>query len=204
MVDRRSLLKAGAAGLAGVGLLGTASGSTVWRLLVVRNPGDEKQRVRVVVDGRVALGSEASRDEDTARNEDGRGFIEAVLDPGATDSFWVDGDVERVRWTGSEPELRLNGRRLDLDDYDGGPVDGDDDDGDDDDEEEYPSRIQFVATGDDLEAFFRASGRVEDGDTRQEIRVRLEEGRVRTVRYSGNVRELRVANGEVDVDVSQQ
>lgn len=203
MAQRRNFLKAGLAGVLGTGLLGTAGADAdadagvVWQSLEVRNPGSQRQRVTIEVDGLVALGQEATRGEDTAENRNGRGLIRAVLDPGAIDSFWVDGEIESVDWTGAEPVVRLNGRRLDLDDY------RDTDDAGDDDDDDFPSRVQFVATDDDLEAFLRVSGRVRGGDTAQEIRVRLDQGRVRTVRYSGNVRELRVADGEVDIDISQ-
>lgn len=203
MAQRRNFLKAGLAGVLGTGLLGTAGADAdadagvVWQSLEVRNPGSQRQRVTIEVDGLVALGQEATRGEDTAENRNGRGLIRAVLDPGAIDSFWVDGEIESVDWTGTEPVVRLNGRRLDLDDY------RDTDDAGDDDDDDFPSRVQFVATDDDLEAFLRVSGRVRGGDTAQEIRVRLDQGRVRTVRYSGNVRELRVADGEVDIDISQ-
>lgn len=201
MAQRRNFLKAGLAGVLGTGLLGTADADAdagvVWQSLEVRNPGSQRQRVTIEVDGLVALGQEATRGEDTAENRNGRGLIRAVLDPGAIDSFWVDGEIESIDWTGAEPVVRLNGRRLDLDDY------RDTDDAGDDDDDDFPSRVQFVATDDDLEAFLRVSGRVRGGDTAQEIRVRLDQGRVRTVRYSGNVRELRVADGEVDIDISQ-
>ena len=196
MVDRRSLLKAGLAGVAGTALLGNASAQTDWQRLVIRNVGRQWQIVRVEIDGRARLGPESSRDEDFVQNRGSEAVISAFLDPGAIDDFRIDGEITNVEWTGTEPRLTLDGRRLDLDDY----TDGDDDDDDDDDDDW--SRVQFIATDDDLNAVLRVSGTIR-GRGDDEIRVLLDEDEVRTLYYTGNIRELRTANGEIDVNISQ-
>jgi hypothetical protein len=195
MATRRSLLKAGLAGAAAAAFAGTGTAQSR-RVLRIHNPGDRKQVVTVRIDGRVELGPESESDEDAAYTVRGEGVVRSVLDPDAYDSFYVRGPIRSVDWTGAEPRIWLDGRRVDPSDY------RDDDDDDDDDDEEYPSRVQFVATEDDLEAFLRVSGSLETGDS--EIRVVLDRDETRGVRYSGNIRELRTANGEIDVYVTQR
>ena len=194
MATRRSLMKAGLAAAATAGVLADGAAAQSRRVLLVQNPDDEKQTVTVRVDGRVALGPESESDEDAVRNVDGVGTIRSVLDPDAYDSFYLGGPIRAVDWTESAPRMWLDGRRIDPNDYR--------DDDDDDDEPSLPSRVQFVATADDLEAFLRVSGRVGTGGS--SVRVRLDEGEARSVYYSGNVRELRTANGEIDVYLTQR
>ena len=199
MVDRRSVLKAGLAGVAGSALIGGAEASNDnndddWRFLVIENVGDEQQEVRVVVDGHVAFGPRAGRPSDSIQNVDGRGFIRSGIDAGAVDDFLIRGEIIQIEWTETKPRMTLDGERIDPEDFTG-----------EDDEMVVPSRIQFVATSDDLNVFLRVSEEIlnVDDDT-DEVRVRLDEGEVETLHYAGNIRELRTANGEFDVYITQR
>lgn len=200
MATRRTLIKAVLAGTALAGLGGAASGQSR-QLLLIQNRDDRKQTVTVRVDGRAWYGSQSERDEDDIRNEDGRATIRSRLDPDAYDSFYIDGSIRAIDWERSEPRMWLDGWRIDPRDYN----DRDDDDDDDwsrPDRDRYPSRAQFVASRDDLEAVLRVSGRLSTGSN--EIRVKLDRGETRSVFYSGNIRELRTANGSIDVHINQR
>lgn len=218
---RRTVLSAVGGAAAAVGMggvdLGGGARAPEWRELTVRNRSDETSRVLIWVSGQVyADEHERFSGRDSALD----GLIVSVTDPRGSDDFGFTGRILAIRYDSPrEPAITVDGDRIDVrrylqrdrdrdgerdrdrDDDEDRDRDRDDDRDRDRDRQRYPSRILLTATADDLNVVVRVSDELQRGG--RETRVRLDRGESAIVRYRGNVRELRTANGTFDVDVTQ-